>query len=310
VARRRGVLIFSILILITGVALVYGTWQKPVRISSVIVYGANQSIANLVNTAIQGSYFGIIPRNSTFFVPKTRIRSLIMYTYPNVAAISIFRNGLNGLSIKIDNRSPVAKWCGVTMATSSTESILQQSEIIPTFVSAVPNTHNRECYFFDINGFVYASSSHKVSSKSLAHKHVSEKQVLPMNTFTIYDSLSSTTLSITKLANINTQIPKTSTPIGQTLSHISDFPRAFDFARQIAIFGSPVVSVVFNKTEVDDYLKSGTRIIYMLGNEKNAFTALKSADTSAKFDLSDGSVDYVDLRFSGKVYLKKLMLKI
>jgi hypothetical protein len=43
--------------------------------------------------------------------------------------------------------------------------------------------------------------------------------------------------------------------------------------------------------------------MYVLGSEQEAFTALVSAKDS--LSLSDGSVDYVDLRFSGKVYVKR-----
>ena len=50
-------------------------------------------------------------------------------------------------------------------------------------------------------------------------------------------------------------------------------------------------------------MTSGTRITYVLGDEQNAFAALSSAQSD--FNLSDGSVDYVDLRFDGKMYLKK-----
>ena len=47
----------------------------------------------------------------------------------------------------------------------------------------------------------------------------------------------------------------------------------------------------------------GTRVTYVLGDEQNAFTALTSARDD--LNLADGSLEYVDLRFDGKVYLKK-----
>ncbi|MDO8566972.1 MAG: hypothetical protein Q7R58_02365, partial [bacterium] len=61
--------------------------------------------------------------------------------------------------------------------------------------------------------------------------------------------------------------------------------------------------IVIHDGEVDNNLASGTRITYVLGREQDAFTALVSAREN--FNLADGSVDYVDLRFDGKVYLKK-----
>ncbi|MFZ2500984.1 MAG: hypothetical protein WAW90_03320, partial [Minisyncoccia bacterium] len=91
--------------------------------------------------------------------------------------------------------------------------------------------------------------------------------------------------------------------IGSTLPNADAFPSAFDFARQLTTLGSPASRVAFHDGEVDDYLVSGTRITYVLGNEQNAFTALVSAHKN--FNLADGSIEYVDLRFDGKVYLKR-----
>ena len=61
--------------------------------------------------------------------------------------------------------------------------------------------------------------------------------------------------------------------------------------------------IVLRGDEVNDYLESGTRVTYVLGNEENAFTALASSKDTLNF--SDGSLEYVDLRFDGKVYLKR-----
>jgi cell division septal protein FtsQ len=244
--------IFGILFL----AAIYGLWQSPVRISQVVMYGTDQSLAESVMAAMQGSYFGI-PRNSTFFVPEDRIRSLIMAAHPEIEAVSIFRNGLTGLSIKVDYRVPIAKWCGAPSFSFTATS---------TLISATG-----PCYFFDAVGFAYATTSSS----------------LPVNAFAVYDASSTSPVSI-----------------GTTLPHATDFPAAFDFARNLATFGSPVTSLVFrDDNELDIYLTSGTRITYVLGDEQDAFTAFTSAHTN--FSLANGSVAYVDLRFPGKVYVKK-----
>lgn len=94
-----------------------------------------------------------------------------------------------------------------------------------------------------------------------------------------------------------------SAPIGSLLSNADKFPAAFDFARELAVFGSPVSSIVFRADEVDNYLESGTRITYVLGDEQNAFTALVSS--REHLNLADGSVEYVDLRFPGETYVKR-----
>ncbi|MHB1163135.1 MAG: cell division protein FtsQ/DivIB [Minisyncoccota bacterium] len=274
--RRRGLILFGVLALLSLGALVYGLWQGPVRVSHVVVYGADQSLAAVAVAAMQGSYLGSIPRNSTFFVPESQIRSLILAAHPSIAAVSIFRNGFTGLSIKVDDRVPAARWCGgldvPSVATSSPSPIVS------------PNT---DCYLFDTSGFIYATTSSASLATSSSPFVSTVNDVSPLNSFIVYEPLA------------NEQ-----DPIGSTLPNAVALPAAFGFARQLTSFGSPVVKIVFRKDdEVDDILSSGTRITYVLGSEENVFTALASARTN--FNLADGSTDYVDLRFPGKVYLKR-----
>ncbi|MHB8660690.1 MAG: cell division protein FtsQ/DivIB [Minisyncoccota bacterium] len=252
--RRRIMLAFSFLFLLCSGGIIYGLQQRAVRISDIQVFGADSSFADIARAAMQGSYFGLIPRDSIFFFPASDIRADIVASHPDVAAVSLFRGGFTGLSIKVDNRVPIARWCG-SVGPSQTAS----------------STPVAGCYVFDASGFLYAATS----------------STQPVNSFIVYEPLASSDGS----------------PVGSTLPNADKLPAAFDFARQLATFGSPVSSLVFRNDEVDAYLASGTRVTYVLGDEDNAFTALTSA--LADFNLADGSVEYVDLRFSGKIYLKK-----
>ena len=252
--RRRIFLASTIFALLLLGAAIYGLQQRAFRVSHITVYGGDQSLAALASRAMQGNFFGVIPRDSTFFLPEARMRSLIMAMHPDIAAVSVFRNGLSGLSIKVDYRVPIARWCGDSSASSTSP-----------FPVAAP------CYLFDASGFIYATTT---------------ADAVPVNAFTVYEALATDT-----------------PPIGVTLPNASELPAAFDFARQLATFGSPVDSIVLHDSEVDDTLSSGTRIMYLLGSEQDAFSALTSA--RADFSLTDGSVEYIDLRFPGKIYLKR-----
>ncbi|MDP2655655.1 MAG: hypothetical protein Q8P17_03970 [bacterium] len=134
------------------------------------------------------------------------------------------------------------------------------------------------CYFFDTDGFIYSATTDSTGSPQATQ---------PINSFVVYEALTSADAE----------------PIGSTLPFAKDFPAIFDFARQLSTFGSSVISVSIHDGEVDNILASGTRVTYVLGREQDAFTALVSARNN--FNLADGSVDYLDLRFDGKVYLKK-----
>lgn len=248
--RRRILITLVVLFALLCAGIVYELNQSAVRISRITVYGADQSLADIAVANMQGKYFGLIPRDSTFFFPGASIRAGIMAAYSDIAAVSIFHSGLTGLSIKVDERVPVAQWCGLA----------------PT-----PNVEEY-CYVFDAGGFIFAP-------------HAST--TVPINSFVLYAPLA---------GNVQE-------PLRAVLADADKLPDAFDLARRLATFGSPVVRVVLRGDEVDDILKSGTRITYVLGDEENAFTALTSARDS--FNLADGSLNYVDLRFGGKMYLKK-----
>lgn len=247
-------------LLLFGVSL-YGLWQDPVRISHVAVYGADQSLASIAMAAMRGSYLGVIPRDSVFFVPDESIRAGIVAAHQDIATISIFRNGLDSISIKVSYRVPIARWCGATPPE------------VGIATSSVAGGSGGDCYFFDANGFIYM----KPDTRTL------------VNAFVIYEPLA--------------QDVSTTSPIGALLPHADLFPATFDFARKLATLGAPVSAVVFSGDEVNEYLTSGTRITYVLGNEQDAYTALMSARNGMNF--SNGSIDYADLRFPGKVYIKK-----
>lgn len=264
VRRRRGLIAFCVLLVILFGALIWGLWQNSVRISRVDIYGADASFAAYAKEAMRGSYLGIIPRNSTFFFPESSIRANILADHLDIAAVSIFRNGLTGISIKTNERAPIARWCGVS--SNATRFDLNASSTRSNLVAP------ENCYVFDASGYIYAAAASTTQT---------------INSFTLYAPLAS----------------DVSEPIHAIIARAEKLPHAFDLARQLDTLGSPVAQVVIRGDEVDDFLKSGTRITYVLGHENDAFTALVSARDN--LNLADGSIDYVDLRFDGKVYLKK-----
>ena len=247
--RRRSLIALGVLILLFIAAVIYGLQQNAVRISQVEILGADVALTEYATSTMQGSYFGVIPRDSIFFFPEEQIRAKVLASNNDIAAVSIFRNGLTGISIKVDYRVPVARWCGISKTIGVDE----------------------YCYLFDTDGLIYSAST---TSQTI-------------NPFVVYQALTSADAE----------------PIGSTLPFAKDFPVMFDFARQLSTFGSPVTSITIHDGEVDHMLLSGTRVTYILGREQEAFTSLVSARDN--FNLADGSVNYLDLRFGGKIYLKK-----
>jgi hypothetical protein len=257
--RRHALIALCILILLLTAGIVYELRQNAVRISHIQIFGADQSFETITSREMQGNYLGIIPRDSTFFFPASHIRTDIMTANPNIAAVSFFRNGFTGLSIKVSDRVPIARWCGLA----------------PTIgVDAY-------CYVFDASGFIFAAATTSAQT---------------INSFTLYAPLEGETLG-------RSPTGERQEPLRANIAHANNLPALFDFARQLDTFGSSVTHIILHNDEVNDYLTSGTRVTYLLGNEQNAFTALVSARDN--FNLADGSVDYIDLRFDGKMYLKR-----
>lgn len=252
--RRRVLIAFGAILLLLSVGIVYELRQSAMRISHIQVFDADQSLADLATRAMQGDYFGIIPRDSIFFFPAARIRADIIAAHPDIAAVSIFQNGLTSISIKANARVPIARWCGASPENASRLNL------------------EATCYLFDAGGFIFAAAASSTET---------------INAFALYAPLEADTL----------------VPVRATLAHADKLPGAFDFARQLGTFGSPVSSVVFRADEVDDRLESGTRVTYVLGEEQSAFTALVSS--RGHLNLADGSLEYVDLRFAGATYIKR-----
>jgi hypothetical protein len=254
--RRTAIALVLLSLLIVGGA-VYALRQNALRISHVQIFGADQSLAEVAFAKLQGSYFGLIPRDSTFFYPARAIRADIIANRPDIAAVSFFRNGLTGLSIRISERVAIARWCGLAPTPDVAE----------------------YCYVFDASGFIFAADPGSELPSGTSTPTINPQK--------LYDALATSTEE----------------PLRSTLAHAEALPSAFDFARQLSTLGSPVTAILVRGDEVDDLLTSGTRVTYVLGHEETAFTALTSAKST--LNLADGSLEYVDLRFDGKVYLKK-----
>lgn len=138
------------------------------------------------------------------------------------------------------------------------------------------------CYVFDTNGYIFAALPDPLGATTTV------PDIQTSNPFSVYAPLAGSSTD----------------PLGATIASASLLPTALDFARQVGLLGTPVTAIVMRGTEIDDLLTSGTRITYLQGDEESALTTLTSAKN--EFNLADGSVEYIDLRFSGKLYLKRV----
>ena len=259
---------------------IWGFWQPAVRIEKVSVTGASDAVATLAKQALRGTYLHVLPRDSAFFYPASSIRRAVLGAYPGIAAVAIRRIGANELHIVATDRVAVARWCG-----------------------AHADASFQQCYFFDPNGFVFATTTPIIRAASLS---ASSSASTTMPTPAVVNPALAASVSAPPLDAFAVYEPMATgtVPVGSTLPHADTFPKIFAFAHKLAVFGAQVRSISIRDGEIDDRLSSGTVVKYVLGQGSQAFSALNAAKSD--FNLANGSVEYVDLRFSGKVYVKRV----
>ncbi len=265
-ARRRLAIALAVLGVLVLAGIIWALWQPFLRIRTVTVVSEDPTVSSYAQAALQGRIFWILPRDTTFFPPKEAIRRAILAAHPEIAAVSVYHAGLDALAIRTDARTPVARWCG----------------------AAPPATGGAQpCYLFDPSGFIYATApAYAASTTGMVATTTASSTLQTLNDFVLFAPI----------------VGSTTAPVGGTIANGGALPAAFDFARQLSTFGSPVTSIYLHGTEADDFLASGSEVLYLLGREADAFIALTSAQ--GQFNLANGSISYVDARFSGKLYVK------
>jgi len=107
-------------------------------------------------------------------------------------------------------------------------------------------------------------------------------------------------------ANIVDGADSPSYPVRARMESLESIPNVLRFVKAMRELGVSPVSLAIRGDEADLFVPSsgrGTRITYVLGREEAA-AALASA-VFPSLNLTDGSIEYVDLRFSGKAYIKR-----
>ncbi len=92
-------------------------------------------------------------------------------------------------------------------------------------------------------------------------------------------------------------------PVRAHITNTKNIPNTLQLARALKTLHANIAEVAFRGDEADLYTSGGTRITYIVGKEKEAATL--AASVFQTLSLNDGSVEYVDLRFESKVYLRK-----
>lgn len=133
-ARKRGSLtarrqmwrnVFIVLGTLVGIGLIvllwFGARAHEVTITSVDVSGTHyidtRAVESLAQEKLDGSYFWFVPKRNSLFYPKGEIERTLKETFLPINILSIDRDGFRGLFISIEERQPIATWCGTSTTT-------------------------------------------------------------------------------------------------------------------------------------------------------------------------------------------------
>jgi hypothetical protein len=281
-ARKRARVLFFIALALLIAGLYGALWLPALRIQHVDAAGPDASAAqSIAQTSLEGTYYYVFPRNSVFLFSQQQIRAEVLAQYPEISALSISRTSLSSISIRDIPRETAFIWCGETFGSPPSVSI--SPAIGTTTLSSASSTDSTypsqttvpaevsPCYNADSEGFVFSEAPNDTSSS-----------------LKIYSPLA-----------------KSADPIGNTVMDASDIPNALQFVKAIESINVPITSFVIraDAQEIDLYAAGGTRITYVLGREQKAIVLAEASFPSLM--LTNGSLDYVDLRFDGKVFFMK-----
>lgn len=94
-------------------------------------------------------------------------------------------------------------------------------------------------------------------------------------------------------------------PVKGIISQAGNLPTVVDMASAFQELGPEIVAIEVRDDEVDMYTKKGVRITYVVGDEEDAL--LLAASSFPTLNFTNGTLSYVDLRFKGKAYVRKLI---
>lgn len=274
--RRKQRRVFFIALGVLGalvlLALVYLSWQPFLRIERVSAEGPNAEEAKAIaERALEGTYLFVLPKDSIFVFPEGTMRRQILNEYPAVTAVSISRTGFTSISLKTVPRASAFIWCGQTADAVS------------------------PCYQADAAGFVFALE------EGYTEPVVAEEMAAVLEVEAEQPTVKDVDMSVLRIYAPLEGAGET--PIRAHVVGAQRLPDALRFVKAMKTLSVDVVSVEIREDEADLYTPSGTRITYILGREKAAADLAASAFPT--LDLKSGALEYIDLRFKGKVYVKR-----
>lgn len=273
--RRRRVYryVFLALFALLVAGSFYLIWQPSFRVQSVSAQGPGADAAKqIVLSRLGGTYLYVIPRNSVFFYPQKKIRAMILDAIPEAAAVSLKRDSFSSLIVQMVPREESFIWCGTSIDT--------------------PNADG-SCFDADVQGYLFKQTD-SVPTNSTASSTASTTPAAAAKT---------AHEQVRVFGSLDKDLADGESPIRHYVAEASKMADALKFVDAMRTLGAPVSALAIRGDEADLWLNGPTKITYVLGHEQEAADVAASALPT--LNLTNGSIQYVDLRFPGKAYVKK-----
>lgn len=243
----------------------YAIWLPQLRIQEVHATGPNTSSMEQAARSVLAGTYGYV-------IPRNSI-----FFFPKAAMRNVVlaqRPEVAAVSIKRSSFSSVS--------VSATPRVMA---FVWCGVSKTATT-TTACYEADTEGLVFKPLAGVLDSASVA-----------------------TTLAMPATGELRVYSPlgkeftEGTSPVGTRVISAAAIPDALRFVKAIRELGIPVVALELRGDEADLWVNEATRITYVLGREQEA--ADLAASVIPTLNLVSGLIEYLDLRFSGRAYVKR-----
>ncbi len=294
--KRRSLLYVVLGITVTLVALsIYVLWMPALRVTNIEAKGPGAEQAKEVALQqLSGTYFFIVPRNSVFLIPVEQIRQAILTAVPEASAVSISRTSFSSLTVMTTSRAGAFLWCGTTIDTPRPEG----------------------CYEADVDGLIFkaANGTEVIDATSIATTVASSSDAEPVEPGVVAEPTipepvapralyGNANAQVRIFGSLSKELAEGESPVGASVVSPSPLLNALKFVDALRELGAPVTSLSIRGDEADLWLGGPTRIMYVLGREREA--AELAASALPTLNLKGGNYQYIDLRFPGKAYTKR-----
>lgn len=283
--RKNRIVIISLLIVIS-----IFTWSLSfVRFISLNAFSLNDvkiagispdvvaSMQASALSSLEGDYFGIIPRSSSFFYPKTEIINNIEKISPEVEKVEVTKASGNVLGIEIKSKTPVAIICSGYPDFSDVKDI--------SLIEA-------DCYYIDAHGYIFKKAP--LISGTLYHRYY-----IPA----LFDNSSSTESVIGKYASSTEEFINLQ-------KFYSNVVKSGIVAEAILVKGTGEYELYAENQASSSEFNNNVAVIYFNDDRPldeelaNLVSFWKNMTDKVKNKSATTTFDYIDVRYGANVFYK------